>query len=184
MSSSLSLIDWAIIISGDTLAPVTAPTKIFRAPRGKFDPAITLAAGLLGWMATALMQRVRHSDEVQLARSRAGRQRSRLGRTTLMSTFRSPERRLRMKAMDRVRADFLSKRAGFAVKGHVAGCPARIRTLIDGVRVRSLTIRGRGIIGPPERIRRQQRARSLVSRGEKVKRSLAGRLLALARYLE
>ena len=31
--------------------------------------------------------------------------------------------------------------------GWQAGCPARIRTLIDGVRVRSLTVRGRGNVG-------------------------------------
>ena len=31
-------------------------------------------------------------------------------------------------------------------KDIMAGCPARIRTLIDGVRVRSLTIRGKGNI--------------------------------------
>jgi hypothetical protein len=41
----------------------------------------------------------------------------------------------------------------FATKYRTAGCPARIRTLIDGVRVRSLTIRGRGTSHVPGGLR-------------------------------
>ena len=44
-----------------------------------------------------------------------------------------------------MRPTFLSQRAVYLVKGQKAGCPVRIRTSIDGVRVRSLTIRRRGI---------------------------------------
>lgn len=71
-----------------------------------------------------------------------------------------------------LRSAFLSKRAGFAVKGQVAGCPARIRTSIDGVRVRSLAIRRRGNGRAAQRLLRHQRARLLVSCRTKVKRVL------------